>query len=89
MINSFFKSVKKWPWGAIVAFIIVPLLGITLISLHTTWEHNYFGDGLCHVCQTGHYELFDIEHIRNSGELYYYRCNKCHDIERYESYQGG
>ena len=46
-----------------------------LICWHTAWEHDYFGDGSCHACQTGHYELFDIEHIRNGGEFYYYRCN--------------
>lgn len=83
------KFIKNLPWGAITAFIIVPVVGICLICWHTAWEHDYFGDGSCHACQTGHYELFDIEHIRNGGDLYYYRCNECHDIERYENYQGG
>lgn len=88
-MSNFKKRIKDFPWGAIIAFVIVPLLGIVLITLHTAWEHDDFGDGSCHACQTGHYELFDIEHLRNSGELYYYRCNECHDIIRYESYQGG
>lgn len=88
-MSNFKKCIKNFPWGAIITFVVVPLLGIILIILHTEWEHNYFGDGSCHVCRTGHYELFDIEHIKNSGELYYYRCNECHDVERYESYQGG
>lgn len=82
------KFIKNLPWDVITVFIIVPIIGICLICWHMAWEHSYFGDGSCHACQIGYYELFDIEHTRNGGELYYYRCNKCHNIERYENYQG-
>lgn len=83
------KFLKNLPWAAIVCFILVPALGICLIACHTEMEHKHFGDGTCHVCKIGQYELFDIEHTRHGGELYYYRCNKCGNLERYESYQGG
>ena len=64
------KSTKNLPWSFITVFIIIPIMGLMLIYWHTVWEYDYFGDGSCHVCQTGHYELFDIEHIRNGGALY-------------------
>ena len=67
------KFIKNLPWGAITAFIIVPVIGICLICWHTAWEHDYFGDGSCHVCQTGHYELFDKED--EDGERFFYIYN--------------
>lgn len=83
------KKLKDIPWGAIFVFIVIPVVGLATCTWHTAWETERFGDGTCHACQTGHYELFDIEHTRNSGDRYYYRCDTCHDVKRYDSFQGG
>ena len=47
-----------------------------LCNLQKKIDTETYNEGVCEKCG-GHYTIFDVEHIRNSGDIYYYKCDNC------------
>lgn len=58
--------------------VLIVALSIGLLIGQAYLEKWAWDDGQC-LCG-GHYELFDIESIRNGSSKYYYRCDECKDV---------
>ena len=66
----------------IIATIILSLaIGFGLVSLFA-WERKVdeqkFHGGYCEC--GGEWDLFDIEYRKNSGSLYFYKCEECKNV---------
>lgn len=65
--------------GIVVAFAIG--FGISgLIKLEHERDAKRWNNGTCTTCGTA-FDLFDIEHRRNGGDTYYYKCENGHLIK--------
>jgi len=70
------KNKKKKRIAIIVlAFVIGFLIGGTF-CLQTQMDNKNWNNGFCLKCG-GQYELTEVTHIKNSGNLYYYTCKDC------------
>lgn len=71
----------------IVATIILALVvgfGLTsLLILERKIDEQTFNGGYCDC--GGKWDLFDVEYRKNSGSLYFYKCEECENIIRLNS----
>lgn len=78
-MSLMFTSGMKDGWKKAVVAIIVSLaigFGISgLFVLERKGDERAWNNGHCH-CGT-EWELINVEHLKNSGELYYYGCDDC------------
>lgn len=78
-MSLIFTSGMKDDWKRVVACIIISLaigFGISgLFMLERKGDEMSWNNGHCE-CGT-EWELVDVEHLKNSGELYYYGCDNC------------
>ena len=86
-MSLMFTSGMKDGWKKVVVAIIVALaigFGISgLFALERKGDEMAWNGGHCE-CGT-EWELVDVEHLKNSGELYYYNCNNCGKVIRTHS----
>ena len=86
-MSLMFTSGMKDGWKKVVVAIIVALaigFGISgLFALERKGDEIAWNNGYCE-CGTK-WELVDIEHLKNSGELYYYGCDNCGTVIRTHS----
>lgn len=72
-------GVMKIIVGTVIAFIIgFGVIG--LIELEYEKDFKKWNNGTCTTCDTA-FDLFDIEHHRNGGDTYYYKCENGHLIK--------
>lgn len=73
------NGIAKVIIGAVIAFSIgFGLIG--LVKLEYNGDVKRWNNGICTTCGTA-FDLFDIEHHRNSGDTYYYKCENGHLIK--------
>ena len=60
----------------IVAIIVIMTLAIIFADYERKQGEKNYNNGICTECE-GNYYLVDVEHIKNSGDKYYYSCDKC------------
>lgn len=86
-MSLMFTSGMKDGWKKVVVAIIVALaigFGISgLFALERKGDEMAWNNGHCE-CGT-EWELVDVEHLKNSGELYYYGCDNCGAVIRTHS----
>ena len=86
-LNMMFTSGMKDGWKKVVVSIIFALaigFGISgLFALERKGDEMVWNNGYCE-CGT-EWELVNIEHLKNSGELYYYGCDGCGAVIRTHS----
>lgn len=71
MKEAFFKMVKFTLIMAVIIFIIVGLL-----LIEKKYDKEAYNDGICTECG-GNYIFSSATHFKNSGDTYYYTCDKC------------
>lgn len=72
-------SIVKVIIGTVIAFAIgFGVMG--LFELEYKGDAKRWNNGTCTTCGTT-FELFDIEHSRNGGNTYYYKCENGHLIK--------
>lgn len=71
MKEAFFQMVK---FTLIIAVIILIIVGLPLIE--KKYDKEAYNDGICTECE-GNYVFSGATHIKNSGDDYYYTCDKC------------
>lgn len=86
-MGAMFTSGMKDGWKrGIVTIIIALVIGFGIGGMLTA-EHQgdvrAWNNGQCEC--GGEWELINIEHLRNSGELYYHECNTCGYVIRLHS----
>lgn len=78
-MSLMFTSGMKDGWKKVVACIIISLaigFGFSgLFALERKGDEMAWNNGHCEC--GGEWELFDIERLKNSGNLYYYNCEEC------------
>lgn len=75
ILNSFRK------FRIIPLIIIAILIGIILggmVSCDRSHNEKIWQNGICDC--GNNYELFDIEHHKNSSDHYFYKCENCNDL---------
>ena len=81
-MSLMFTSGMKDGWKKVVVAIIVALaigFGISgLFALERKGDEMAWNNGHCE-CGT-EWGLVDVEHLKNSGELYYYGCDNCGNV---------
>ena len=86
-MSLMFTSGMKDGWKKAVVAIIVALaigFGISgLFALERKGDEMAWNNGHCE-CGT-EWGLVDVEHLKNSGELYYYGCDNCGNVIRTHS----
>lgn len=86
-MSLMFTSGMKDGWKKVVVAIITSLLigfGISgMFAMERKGDEMVWNNGSC-GCGT-EWELIDVEHLRNSGELYYYGCDNCGAVIRTHS----
>jgi hypothetical protein len=72
----------------VITTILVSLIcgyGICgLLFLEKKADETVWNEGYCNC--GGKWELNDIEHIKNGGDLYYYTCDNCNSLIRTHSH---
>lgn len=79
IVNGIKNKISKWLIGIILSLVI----GFGLVGCVTgeeAMESKMWNNGKCNECNTK-FELFEIEYIKNSGDLYYYKCENNHIIK--------
>lgn len=71
MKEEIFKIVK---FILIMAVIILIIVGCCLFE--KKYDKEAYNDGICTECG-GNYVFSGATHIKNSGNDYYYTCDKC------------
>ena len=70
----------------ITTIILALVIGFGLTSL-LMWERKVdeqmFNNGYCEC--GSEWDLFDIEYRKNSGSLYFYKCEECKNVIRLNS----
>ena len=82
----FTSGMKSGCKKVIVATIISLVIGFGisgLFALERRGDEIAWNNGNCEC--GGEWHLFDIEHLKNSGKLYYYECENCFDVIRTHS----
>ena len=78
-MSLMFTSGMKDSWKKIIVAIIISLavgFGISgLFALERKGDEMAWNGGHC-GCNT-EWELVNVEHLKNGGELYYYGCDNC------------
>lgn len=86
-MSLMFTSGMKDGWKKAVVAIIVALaigFGISgLFALERKGDEMAWNNGTCEC--GGEWDLIDVEHLKNSGELYYYECEDCGYVIRLHS----
>lgn len=59
-----------------VAIIVVMVLAVIVANHEAKQGEKNYNNGICTECG-GSYYFVDTEHIKNSGDRYYYSCDKC------------
>ena len=79
VVSLMVTSGMKDGWKKVIVAIIVALtigFGISgLFELESQSDEIAWNGGHCEC--GAEWELVNVEHLRNSGELYYYDCNNC------------
>lgn len=69
--------------GRVVAVIVIALVIGAIISAvfcaENTADHQRWNGGYCPDCGV-RWALVNVEHLRNSGEVYYWNCPQCGTI---------
>lgn len=64
-----------------IIFTLSIIVIITIAIFCAKFEHKQdektYNQGICTLCG-GQYIFSGSNHIKNSGDLYYYTCDKCH-----------
>lgn len=72
--------------NTITTIILALVIGFGLTSL-LMWERKVneqmFNNGYCEC--GGEWDLFDIEYRKNSGSLYFYKCEECKNVIKLNS----
>ena len=82
IVNTFFPENGYKVIKTIFTIIFSFLVGfgiIGLCNLERKIDTETYNEGVCVKCG-GHYTIFDVEHIRNSGDIYYYKCDNCEKV---------
>jgi hypothetical protein len=86
-LSMMFTSGMKDGWKKVVVAIIIAFaigFGVSgLFALERKGDEMAWNNGHCE-CGT-EWELVDVEHLKNSGELYYYGCDNCGAVIRTHS----
>lgn len=80
MAMIFTSGIKNGIAKVIIGTVIASAIGFSLISLEYNGDAKRWNNGICTTCGTA-FDLFDIEHHRNSGDTYYYKCENGHLIK--------
>lgn len=70
----------------IVTIILALIIGFgltSLLMLERKIDEQVFNGGYCEC--GGKWDLFDVEYRKNSGSLYFYKCEECENIIRLNS----
>lgn len=78
MILENSKSIIKWTVWIILMLTIGCGLG-ALITLENKGDDKTWNNGYCIECN-GNYKFVSVVHYKNSGDEYYYDCDKCGHI---------
>ena len=80
------SGIRNKIMNIIVTIILALAIGFGLTSL-LMWERKVdeqmFNSGYCEC--GGEWDLFDIEYRKNSGSLYFYKCEECENVIRLNS----
>lgn len=81
-MSLMFTGGMKDGWKKVVVSIIVSLaigFGLSgLLTLERKGDEMVWNGGHCE-CGT-EWELIDVEHLKNSGNVYFYNCDNCSNI---------
>ena len=83
MAMIFTSGMKNGIAKVIIGVVIASAIGfglIGLVKLEYNGDAKRWNNGICTTCGTA-FDLFDIEHHRNSGDTYYYKCENGHLIK--------
>lgn len=83
MAMIFTSGMKDGIAKVIIGIVLAFAVGfgvIGLFGLEYKGDTKRWNNGTCTTCGTA-FELFDIEHHRNSGNTYYYKCENGHLIK--------
>ena len=83
MAMIFTSGMKNGIAKVIIGAVIASAIGfglIGLVKLEYNGDAKRWNNGICTTCGTA-FDLFDIEHHRNSGDTYYYKCENGHLIK--------
>lgn len=75
------SGIRNKIMNIIVTIILALIIGFGLtglLFLEHKVDEQIFNGGYCQC--GGDWELFDIEYRKNSGSLYYYKCNNCKEV---------
>ena len=74
---------ERHEWQKKIIVVITALMIGIIITILLYFNHNYeqkiWNNGCCPNCQT-EWQLVNVEHVRNTGNTYYYTCPKCGKI---------
>ena len=59
-----------------LGIIIIMLIAIFGANFQYKQDEKNYNQGICTLCD-GYYIFSGTAHIKNSGDLYYYTCDKC------------
>lgn len=80
------SGIRNKIMNIIITIILALVIGFGLTSLlmwERTVDEQTFNNGYCEC--GGEWDLFDIEYRKNSGSLYFYKCEECESIIRLNS----
>ena len=83
MAMIFTSGIKNNIARAILGIIIALMVGfgvVGLLEMERLNDEKRWNNGVCSVCDE-ELELFDVEHHRNSGDTYYYKCKNGHLVK--------
>lgn len=63
-----------------VVIFLVGLICIFILMAKGEYalDEKVYNNNVCSCCgEEEAFELFDVEHIKNSGTIYYYKCKNC------------
>lgn len=75
-----------WDCKGVLCFFILPIVAVIVgTTIEMKEDVRRFNNGT-HIECSGTWSFVDVEHIRNSSDLYYYECEKCHALLRTHNY---
>lgn len=80
------SRMKNGTTKIIVTIILAFVIGFGIggfFTLNDMAESKIYNDGV-HIDCGGHWELFDIERTKSSTNFYYYQCDECDYVVRFE-----